>query len=163
MFNSYHITVNIASQTLQVFKDGVLSKSYLISSAKNGIGQQMGSEQTPLGQHCIRAKIGDNLPVNTVFCARRPTGEIFTPTLALQYPERDWIVTRILWLSGCEPGQNRFGTVDTARRYIYIHGTPDPSVLGKPGSKGCLRMGNEDIIDLFNAIPVGTKICIEYD
>ena len=163
MSSNYHIIVSIASQILHVFKGGVLSKSYLISSAKNGTGQQMGSEQTPLGQHCIRAKIGGGLPVNTVFRARRPTGEILTSTLALQYPERDWIVTRILWLSGCEPGKNRFGAVDTAKRYIYIHGTPDLSVLGKPSSKGCLRMGNEDIIDLFNTIPVGTKVCIEYD
>lgn len=160
MSHCYAIKVSIASQTLQVFKAGKLFATYLISSAKNGVGQQMGSEQTPLGRHCIVAKIGDNLPVNTVFRARRPTREIFTPALGRQYPQRDWILTRILWLRGCEPGKNRFGDVDTARRYIYIHGTPDSTVLGKPGSRGCLRMSNADIIALFSYIPVRTSVFI---
>lgn len=136
-------------------------KSYLISSAKKGTGQQYGSFCTPLGQHIVRAKIGKGQPVNTVFIKRRPTGEIYSQALAQQFPNRDWILTRILWLSGCEPGWNRLGTVDTMRRYIYIHGSPDTAEMGKPGSIGCIRMRNNDILELFESVSAGITVNIQ--
>ncbi|MBK7363948.1 MAG: L,D-transpeptidase [Nitrosomonas sp.] len=155
------IQINIEQQQLDLFdREERLVKRYLISSAKNGIGQVRGSYCTPLGKHIIRAKIGDKQPINTVFVKRRPTGEIYTPQLAAQYPNRDWILTRILWLSGCEVGFNRLGEVDTMRRYIYIHGSPDSAAMGKPGSIGCIRMHNDDLLELFDKVPVGTPVNI---
>ncbi|MCO6435322.1 L,D-transpeptidase [Nitrosomonas nitrosa] len=153
------IHISIDQQRLDLLAEqDKLVKSYLISSAKNGVGQQRGSFCTPLGKHIIRAKIGDQQPINTVFVKRRPTGEIYTPELASRYPGRDWILTRILWLSGCEIGFNRLGRVDTMRRYIYIHGSPDSAEMGKPGSIGCIRMHNHDLLDLFDRVPVGTPV-----
>nr|WP_281721673.1 L,D-transpeptidase [Nitrosomonas nitrosa] len=153
------IHISIDQQRLDLLAEqDKLVKSYSISSAKNGVGQQRGSFCTPLGKHIIRAKIGDQQPINTVFVKRRPTGEIYTPELASRYPGRDWILTRILWLSGCEIGFNRLGRVDTMRRYIYIHGSPDSAEMGKPGSIGCIRMHNHDLLDLFDRVPVGTLV-----
>lgn len=129
-----------------------------MSTALKGTGQQRGSFCTPLGRHIVRAKIGAGSPPNTVFVGRRPTGEIYSPELAAQFPGRDWMLTRILWLSGCEPGFNRLGEVDTMRRYIYIHGSPDSAEMGKPGSIGCIRMRNADIIRLFERVPAGTPV-----
>jgi L,D-transpeptidase YbiS len=128
-------------------------KSYAISSAKNGPGERNGSFCTPRGRHLVRAKIGAGQPLNTVFVRRRPTGEVWTPELHAKYPGRDWMLTRILWLSGCEVGRNRLGDVDTMRRYIYIHGSPDTAEMGKPGSIGCVRMRNRDIVELFDRVP----------
>ncbi|AEJ01531.1 ErfK/YbiS/YcfS/YnhG family protein [Nitrosomonas sp. Is79A3] len=153
------INITVATQQLDLLDaNGQLIRQFRISSAKNGTGQENGSFCTPLGKHIIRAKIGAGQPVNTVFIKRRPTGEIYTPELAQQYPKRDWILTRILWLSGCEPGFNRWGSVDTMRRYIYIHGTPDSVEMGKPGSIGCIRMRNSDLLELFDWISVGTQV-----
>ena len=152
-----HISIDQQRLDLLAEQDNLV-KSYLISSAKNGVGQQRGSFCTPLGKHIIRAKIGDQQPINTVFVKRRPTGEIYTHELASRYPGRDWILTRILWLSGCEIGFNRLGRVDTMRRYIYIHGSPDSAEMGKPGSIGCIRMHNHDLLDLFDRVPVGTPV-----
>ena len=133
---------------------------YPVSTAANGGGEQSGSYCTPRGKHIIRAKIGANQPLNTVFVGRRPTGEIYTPELGAQYPGRDWILTRILWLSGGEVGFNRLGACDTMRRYIYIHGTPESTQLNQPGSKGCVRMCNADLLELFDLVPVHTEIYI---
>ncbi|SFI71665.1 L,D-transpeptidase [Nitrosomonas sp. Nm34] len=153
------IHISIARQQLNLINDeDKIVRSYLISSARNGNGQQRGSFCTPLGKHIIRAKIGDKQPINTVFVKRRPTGEIYTPELAARYPGRDWILTRIMWLSGCEIGFNRLGLVDTMRRYIYIHGSPDSAEMGRPGSIGCIRMHNGDLLDLFDRVIVGTPI-----
>ena len=153
------INICIETQHLDLFNDqGEMIKRYLISSAKNGAGQEYGSFCTPLGKHIIRAKIGAGQLVNTVFVKRRPTGEIFTPAMQIQYPKRDWILTRILWLSGCERGFNRLGTVDTMRRYIYIHGSPDSAEMGKPGSIGCIRMHNHDLVELFDWVDAGTPV-----
>ncbi|MEN9759920.1 MAG: hypothetical protein RL676_1071 [Pseudomonadota bacterium] len=132
----------------------------MISSSKNGVGQQRGSYQTPQGRHKIRAKIGAGAAWNTVFVGRRKTGEIWCPQLAEQFPNRDWILTRILWLSGLEPGRNRFGDVDTMKRYIYLHGSPDAVAMGEPGSIGCIRMKNSDIVSLFDLVPAGTTVDI---
>lgn len=159
-----HIKISIARQQLTVFdKQAQPVKQYLVSSAKKGAGQEYGSFRTPLGTHIIRAKIGEHQPVNTVFVKRRPTSEIYTPELAAHFPGRDWILTRILWLSGCEPGFNRLGKVDTMRRYIYIHGSPDSVEMGKPGSIGCIRMHNHDLLDLFARVPVRTKVEIQIE
>lgn len=108
----------------------------------------------------MRAKIGAGEPENAVFRGRRTTGEIYSAALAKAHPDRDWILTRILWLSGTEVGRNRLGEVDTMRRYIYIHGTPDTEPLGVPGSIGCIRMRNRDIIELFDLVPAGTRVDI---
>ena len=124
------------------------------------MGEISGSYCTPRGRHIIRAKIGAGQPLNTVFVKRRPTGEIYTPQLGEQYPGRDWILTRILWLSGNEVGFNRLGNCDTMRRYIYIHGTPDSTKLGHPGSKGCVRMRNTDLIAFFDLVPTYTEVFI---
>lgn len=155
------IEISVAAQTLQLLDDaGQLLRQYTISSAAKGVGEQMGSYQTPRGRHRIRARIGDGLPLGAVLRGRRPTGEICTPELMAAQPDRDWILTRILWLCGEEPGKNRGGQVDTMRRYVYIHGTPDSAVLGVPGSHGCIRMRNTDMVDLFNRVPVGTPVNI---
>ena len=128
-------------------------KTYSVSTAKKGVGEKNGSLCTPRGRHIVRAKIGAGQPIGTVFVRRRPTGEIWSPELDARYPGRDWILTRILWLSGREPGRNRLGDVDTMRRYIYIHGSPDRAEMGKPGSIGCIRMHNKDIVELFDRVP----------
>lgn len=156
------IVINVPSQKLDLFDDNQsVIRKYAISSAGNGVGQKYGSFCTPLGRHIIRAKIGAGQPINTVFVRRRPTGEIYTPELGASYPGRDWILTRILWLSGCEPGFNRLGSVDTMRRYIYIHGSPDTVEMGKPGSIGCIRMHNGDLLELFELVKTGTEVDIE--
>jgi lipoprotein-anchoring transpeptidase ErfK/SrfK len=133
---------------------------YSISTAKNGAGQLSGTGCTPLGEHIIRAKIGRDEPEGAVFVARRPTGEVYSQALSLAFPERDWILSRILWLSGTEVGINRSGKVDTMRRYIYIHGTPETEPMGVPRSHGCIRMRNKDLIHLFNYTSVGTAVSI---
>lgn len=156
-----HIEISIPAQTLTLFDDnGGQVTRYAVSTAANGVGCVKNSGCTPLGAHIIRAKIGGGTAENTVFVGRRPTGEIFTPALKAQFPDRDWILTRILWLSGTEPGKNRLGDVDTMQRYIYIHGTPDATQLGVPGSHGCVRMRNADLIELFEQVPVGTTVNI---
>jgi L,D-transpeptidase YbiS len=157
----YIIHIHIPSQLLNVYHDDRLEKSYIISSARKGLGEVYASEQTPRGWHIIRAKIGRSCAINTVFVARRPTGEVYNAELGISYPNRDWILTRILWLSGLEPGKNRLHDVDTMRRYIYIHGTAQEHLLGKPVSHGCIRMANHHILELFDFIPIGTKVLIQ--
>ena len=154
-----HLVVSISQQTLTVLNtQGESIAQFLISTAANGAGCQKNSGCTPLGQHIIRAKIGDKAPLNAVFIGRRPTGEICTPALMAQHTERDWILTRILWLSGKELGLNRLGDVDTMQRYIYIHGTPDKVKLGVPASHGCVRMRNTDVVKLFDMVTVGDTV-----
>ena len=158
------LLVSVARQTLQlVADDGSVLREYPVSTAKAGVGESFGSFQTPRGAHLIRAKIGAGQPLNSVFVRRRPTGEIWTPELAEQFPGRDWILTRILWLSGCQPGHNRLGCVDTMRRYVYIHGSPDSAEIGVPGSHGCVRMRNADIVELFDRVPCYTAVDIRED
>lgn len=158
------ILVSIAGQSMRLVDDaGRMLREYAVSAAAAGAGEQSGSYRTPRGRHLIRARIGAGQPENTVFVRRRPTGEIWTPELHASFPGRDWILTRILWLSGCEPGRNRLGCVDTMRRYIYIHGSPDIAEMGKPGSHGCIRMRNADIVELFDRVPVYTAVEINED
>lgn len=155
-----YLDISISEQTLSLCAANSIIKKYFISTAKKGGGELRGSECTPRGWHCVRAKIGDQLPLHTVFIGRRPTGEIYQADWALRYPQRDWILTRILWLSGLEPQHNRYGMVDSAWRYIYIHGCPDELITGTPASHGCIRMKNNDIIELFTRIPVRTRVFI---
>jgi lipoprotein-anchoring transpeptidase ErfK/SrfK len=158
------IEISIARQSLTLFDDeGRALRRYEVSTSKNGAGELNGSYCTPRGRHLIRAKIGAGQPVNAVFVRRRPTGEIYAPALGEQFPGRDWILTRILWLSGCEPGINRLGKVDTMRRFIYIHGSPDSIAMGSPGSIGCIRMRNGDLLELFNEVAPGTPVDILED
>lgn len=156
------IQISVSEQKLVAFNiNGDLMFDTLISTASNGVGQESGSECTPLGSHRIRAKIGHQAPYNSVFVGRRLTGEIFSDALSSAHPERDWILTRILWLCGNQVGLNRGGNVDTQRRYIYIHGAPDSHSMGKPSSHGCIKMRNTDIIELFDQVAIGTTVTIK--
>jgi len=153
------IVVSISKQSLILLDDaGAELQTYLVSTALNGPGEKKNSNCTPRGKHIIRAKIGAGQPENTVFIGRRPTGEIYTPELGGQFPHRDWMLSRILWLSGCEVGFNRLGDCDSMQRYIYIHGTPDSEPMGEPQSHGCIRMRNRDVVELFALVPVGTVV-----
>ncbi|MGJ0429358.1 L,D-transpeptidase family protein [Methylobacter sp.] len=154
------LDISISQQQLSIMDNGQILRSYAVSTAKNGAGERRGSECTPTGWHKIRAKIGTGQPLHAVFVGRRPTGEIYSAELGRQYPQRDWILTRILWLGGLEPGKNRYGEVDTAWRYIYIHGCPDELMNGKPESHGCIRMKNADVLDLFDRVAAGMPVYI---
>lgn len=154
------IEIDLTRQALRLTEDSRLIREYPVSTARNGAGERSGSECTPRGRHKIHRKIGADCPVNSVFTGRAPTGEIYSPELAAVYPGRDWILTRILWLNGCEPGRNLGGDVDTRSRYIYIHGAPDEVEMGRPGSHGCIRMRNRDVIELFDRVDEGTEVLI---
>ena len=154
------IRIYISQQQLTLIDELGEVAYWPVSTALNGVGSNQGSGCTPLGRHQIKIKIGEDAPLNTVFVGRRATGEIYAPELAAAHPERDWILTRILWLSGLESGVNRGGHVDTLRRYIYIHGTPDSEPMGQPKSHGCVRMRNADLIELFDKVSAGTLVDI---
>lgn len=154
------IEISLSGQTLLLNLHDE-AKIYPVSTALNGAGERQGSECTPRGWHRIRAKIGAGEPAGCVFSGRRPTGELYNEVLAARYPDRDWILSRILWLSGSEPGVNRLGDVDTMRRYIYIHGCPDSEPMGHPVSHGCIRMTNADVIDLFERVKAGASVLIK--
>jgi len=155
-----YLDIDIAGQHLAIIDDGHVTHRYPVSTAKNGPGERMGSECTPRGWHKVRAKIGAGQPIYSVFVGRRPTGEIYSETFGRRFPQRDWILTRILWLNGLEPGKNRYREVDSGWRYIYIHGSPDHLLDGTPQSHGCIRMRNADVMDLFEHISAGTNVFI---
>jgi len=154
------IIVDLAAQRLQLLDGDQEIRSYAVSTALRGAGEQRDSQRTPRGLHIIRAMIGAGLSPGAVLVGRRPTGEVWSPELARRYPGRDWILSRILWLSGTEVGRNRLGAVDSMQRYIYIHGTPESEPLGQPASHGCVRMKNADILELFDLVRVGTPVDI---
>ncbi len=154
------VVISIPEQSLELRKQGELLDCYSISTARNGSGEEFGSECTPRGRHIIRAAIGAGCEAGTVFVGRRPTGEVWSEELAKKEPGRDWILSRILWLSGLQPGVNRLADVDTMRRYIYIHGTPYEDEIGSPVSHGCIRMRNADVIELYEQVNPGTKVTI---
>jgi lipoprotein-anchoring transpeptidase ErfK/SrfK len=153
-----HLEIDLTRQLLRLWDQGRAVREVAVSTGGNGIGEINGSGCTPRGRHIVRAKIGAGLAPGSVFRRRRPTGEVWTQELHQQYPGRDWILTRILWLSGTETGRNRLGCVDTFRRYIYLHGTPPITRLGVPGSKGCIRVANGEMIELFECLPVGADV-----
>jgi L,D-transpeptidase YbiS len=155
------IRVSIDEQRLQLLHDGRVVMDVAVATAANGPGELQHSECTPRGWHRIRARIGEDCPPNTVFVGRRPTGELYSPELKAAHPGRDWMLTRILWLCGMEPGRNRLGKVDSMRRYIYIHGCPDEDPMGVPSSHGCIKMRNDEVIELFNRVATGTRVLIQ--
>ncbi len=161
MKDDQRISVDLSRQMLFLYQGPKLQAAYPVSTAKNGPGEQYGSDCTPRGLHRIRIKIGTGEPENSVFVGRRPTGEIYTDQLGSEHPQRDWILTRILWLTGMEPGRNRGGQNDTLRRFIYIHGCPDTEPVGVPLSHGCIRMHNRDLLDLYARIDTGTLVEIK--
>jgi len=160
MKKNYHIEININEQKLRLCNGKKIEKEYPVSTAKNGAGELIDSECTPRGEHIIAEKIGADCLPNTVFVERLPTGEIYSPELRKHFPDRDWILTRILWLKGEEPGCNQGGDVDSHERFIYIHGSPDDVQMGKPGSRGCIRMCNRDVIELFDKVIAGTRVVV---
>lgn len=155
------IRMDISTQRLTVLDRGAVAREYPVSTGAKGHGCEVGSYRTPTGLHRVKLKVGEGQPLGAVFVSRRPTGEVFSSSLRAASPDRDWILTRILWLEGLESGRNRGGNVDTLRRYIYIHGTPDDGMDNPPSSHGCVRMFNSDIMDLFSRVPVGTTVLIE--
>jgi len=159
--DTLHIHIGLDSQSLTLSRGHEKLAGYRVSTARKGAGETLASECTPRGWHTIRALIGGGLPEGSVLVGRRPSGEIWSEELAAQFPDRDWILSRILWLSGREVGRNRLGQVDSMRRYIYIHGTPDCEPVGIPASHGCIRMRNMDVIDLFDRVRVGIRVDIE--
>ncbi len=156
-----HIEISISDQKLWLKEEEKILAEYLVSTAKNGSGEIMHSECTPRGVHEVVELFGADQARNTVFVGREKTGEIYTPSLKQKHPDRDWILTRIIRLAGCEPGKNQGEELDTYNRYIYIHGSPDDVEMGKPGSHGCVRMKNEEVIELFDQITIGTKVIIK--
>ncbi|KAA0013672.1 L,D-transpeptidase [Billgrantia pellis] len=155
--------VDIARQRLVHWQGGRMLAEWPASTALAGPGQGEGSGGTPLGWHYVRAAIGANQPFGAVFRGRRPTGEVYSPALAAAHPERDWILTRILWLCGLERGFNRGGDVDSQRRYIYFHGTPPDQPMGEPRSHGCIRLRDEALLELFALAPPGTPVWLHDD
>lgn len=153
--------ISIADQMLYGLQAGRLRVRCAVSTALNGAGEDNGSGCTPRGLHQVRARIGAGLPLAAVLRGRRWTGEVWTPELHEQFPGRDWILTRILWLSGLEPGRNRLGSVDTFRRYIYLHGTPDTEPMGTALSHGCIRLRNTDMLALFERLPLHCRVLID--
>ena len=160
MVDDMHIRIDSNVQKLYLKQDSDVLRCYSISTAKNGLGEMRDSGCTPRGRHQIRCKIGGGRPANTVYESRRPTGLQYTSDLEQKYPGRDWILGRILWLSGVEPGFNRLGQVDTMQRYIYIHGAPSSGISGVPASKGCIRMLQNDVVELFSLVYVGCEVVI---
>lgn len=159
--DEFLIRVSIDEQRLQLLQRGRAVMDVAVATAANGPGEVMHSECTPRGRHRVRARIGAGCPENTVFVGRRPTGERYSPDLKAAHPGRDWMLTRILWLCGEEPGRNRLGQVDSMRRYIYIHGCPDEDPMGVPSSHGCVKMRNREVIELFDRVPAGTPVIIQ--
>ena len=155
------IRISIDEQRLQLLEGEAIVMDTAVATAANGPGEVMHSECTPRGWHRVRARIGEGCPVGTVFVGRRPTGEVYSPALKATHPQRDWMLTRILWLCGLESGRNRFGNVDSMRRYIYIHGCPAEDAMGVPSSHGCVKMRNEEVIQLFDRVPIGTRVLIQ--
>ena len=155
-----HIKISIFKQTLILYNDKNIIKNYSVSTAKKGVGEIINSECTPRGEHVIAEKIGGGVKKNSVFVGRVETGELYKPELRKSFPDRDWILTRILWLNGVEDGRNKGKDIDSYSRYIYIHGSPSDIEIGKPGSKGCIRMHNDDVVELFDLVKVGTRVLI---
>ncbi len=152
------VHIQLTRQSLTIWDGGRLVREFPVSTSRYGPGERLGSQCTPRGTHIVRAKVGAGLPPGAVLVGRRFTSEIYSPDLACRYPDRDWILTRLIWLSGREPGRNRFGAVDSLRRFIYIHGTPDVEPVGVPFSHGCIRMRNSDVIELYEIIDTGTMV-----
>jgi lipoprotein-anchoring transpeptidase ErfK/SrfK len=156
------IKINVSKQLLSLLDErGEILRQYPVSTSKYGTGNENGSEKTPLGLHRIKDKIGGAMPVNEVFIGRVPHGNLEEcQARGVDLPD-DVIMSRIMWLDGMEPGHNKGGYVDTYQRYIYIHGTNHEDNIGTPNSIGCIRMRNQDVVDLFRLVEVGSEVLIE--
>ncbi len=159
--DQFVILVSISKQKLYLIKGGKVVKIYLVSTSKYGIGNEEGSNKTPLGTHHICEKIGKNVKIGTIFkmgINTRRIAKIYTDSTDL---EEDPITARIMWLEGLEAGINRGKGIDLYKRHIYIHGTPEEGLIGQPASHGCIRMRNKDVIELFDLVSKGTLVEIQ--
>ncbi len=160
---SYHrgdlLYVSVHRQSMFHVRNGKLLKEYPISTAQNGLGSEKNSFRTPTGLHRISEKFGDGVPAFGVLKDRRFSGQV-ADTLAAGHQDRDQITSRVLWLEGLEPGHNRGGQRDSHERFIYIHGTSNEAAIGRPVSRGCIRMRNKDVIELYDQVPVGTRLVV---
>lgn len=156
------ININVTQQQLRLLdEDDNLLKQYPVSTSKYGAGSENGSEKTPLGLHRVKDKLGGAMPVNEVYIGRVPQGDLEEcQQRGVNLPD-DVIMSRIMWLEGMEPGRNQGGYVDTYQRFIYIHGTNHEDSIGTPASIGCIRMRNDDVVDLFRQVEVGSEVLIE--
>ena len=154
------LLVDIISQKMFLLNKGTVYKEYLISSSSYGTGSRENSFQTPLGKHIIYKKIGNNLPINAILKGRKWNGAIANIISDPIDTEYDHVTSRILWLDGLELGRNKGSDVDSRTRYIYIHGTAEEGLLGKPASDGCIRMYNTEVIELFDLVEEGIQVWI---
>jgi len=154
------IYVDISSQTLSYIVKGTVSKKYNISSSYYGTGSVANSLKTPLGKHEIYKKIGNELPINAILKGRVWNGAIADIIEGPIDTDYDHVTSRILWLDGLEEGKNKGNGVDSRNRYIYIHGTAEEGLIGKPASDGCIRMYNNEVIELFELVSEKTQVWI---
>jgi hypothetical protein len=154
------LCVDVSRQLLWVIENTHIVNEYEVSTSRYGVGNKQDSYKTPLGAHAIKQKIGDGAALGEIFKARQASGQqaqiIFQP----EHDYQDLILTRILWLTGLEPGHNSGPGIDSYTRYIYLHGTQEEGLLGQAVSKGCVRMANQTIIDLFKMVEEGTFVYI---
>lgn len=150
--NGVLLVVDVPSQVLAVVEAGRPAQRLLVSTAKAGVGNRSGSNQTPLGWHRVDERIGDGEPRGRVFRSRVPQSEILSGDQLVAPESGDYVLTRILWLRGLQPGYNSGGDVDSHDRCIYLHGTNQEQLLGMPASHGCIRLSNDDVIALFDRI-----------
>lgn len=155
------IEIDISQQRLYVYEDKSILASYPISSSSFGEGQIVNSYKTPLGKHKILTKIGTNVEKNTIFVSRENMNQVAEIVHERHNNENDYVTSRILWLDGLEEGHNKGGNVDSFKRYIYIHGTHEEGLIGEKASHGCIRMFNNDVIELFSYIPEETEVNIK--
>ena len=158
----YSIRIKVSEQKLYLLNEaGAVEREYPVSTSKYGVGSENGSEKTPLGLHRIKDKVGGAMPVNMVLVGREPKGLLEDCIRdGVELPD-DVITSRIMWLEGMEPGRNQGGHVDTYNRYIYIHGTSEEDKIGTPASIGCIRMLNDDVVELYRLVDKGTEVLIE--
>jgi len=157
---TYKIDIDISQQRLYLKQNDDLIKSYPISSSKYGEGSTENSNMTPLGLHVIKEKIGTDVPINTLFISRINTKRTVNIENSRNKTKDDHITSRILWLDGLEEGKNKGKGVYSYSRYIYIHGTHEEGLIGEKASHGCIRMLNNDVIDLYNYVNIGTEVYI---
>ncbi|MCK5823879.1 MAG: L,D-transpeptidase [Ichthyobacteriaceae bacterium] len=160
VFSQNKIIVNVDKQELYLLKGTDTLNVYKVSTATNGIGNKSGSNKTPLGKHSVISRVGEGKPIGATFVGRQFTGkisEIITDSIDVA---DDLVLSRIMRLQGLEEGVNKGSGIDSYKRYIYIHGTNEEGLIGKPASHGCIRMFNNDVIDLFNKTEIGTQVNI---
>ncbi len=157
---SEFLYVGIRRQRMYYFKNNQIVSSYPISTSSKGAGNLMGSYKTPTGLHQIAEKIGGNAPLGTLFINKKNTGKVVPVNKSEISIKKDEITSRVLSLKGLQQGINKGKKYDTFSRGIYIHGTSDEASIGRPSSHGCVRMKNDDIMELFDLLSVGTKVVL---